>query len=73
MARVKQGRIIEVDNKERVFGSALSYKAIWVEDSDGKNERCLLFTDKEIEDAEERAKKNIEDLTERSFLTELLD
>jgi hypothetical protein len=73
MARVKQGRIIEVDNKERVFGSALSYKAIWVEDSDGKNERCLLFTDKEIEDAHDRAKKNIEDLTDRSFLTELLD
>lgn len=73
MARVKQGRLIEVDNKERVFGSALSYKAVWVEDSGGKNERCLLFTDDELKGAEERAAKNIEDLTRRSLLTDLLD
>ena len=73
MARVKQGRIIDVDNTERVFGSALKYNAVWVEDSNGKNERCLLFTDDEIQKAEERAAKNIEDLTKRSFVTDLLD
>jgi hypothetical protein len=73
MSRVKRGRIIEVDNRERVFGSALKYNAVWVEDSDGKNERCLLFTDDEIRKAEERAAKNIEDLTEKGFFTDLLD
>lgn len=73
MARVKQGRIIEVDNTERVFGSALKYNAVWVEDFDGDNERCLLFTEDEIKVAEERAAKNIEDLTKRSFVTDLLD
>lgn len=73
MTRVKQGRIIQVENQDRVFGSALSYKAVWVEDSNGKNERCLLFTDDELKHAEERANKNIEDLTKKSFLTDLLD
>lgn len=73
MKKVKQGRIIEVDNTERKFGSALSYKAVWVEDANGKNERCLLFTDAEIEIAQNRADNNIEDLTKKSFLTDLTD
>jgi hypothetical protein len=73
MARVKQGRIIQVDNTDRKFGSASSYKAVWVEDSNGKNERCLLFTDLEIEVAQKRANENIEDLTKKSFLTDLVD
>lgn len=73
MARVKQGRVIKVENQDRKFGSALSYNAIWIEDSNGKNERCVLFTDDELKKAEERANKNIEDLTKKSFLTDLLD
>lgn len=73
MARVKQGRLIRVDNTERLFGSSPSYQAVWVEDSDGGNERCLLFTDDEINKAEERAAKNVEDLTEKGFFTDILD
>jgi hypothetical protein len=71
--KVVKGRLISVDNTERKFGSAESYIAIQVEDSDGGNERCLLFTDAEIAKAEERAKKNPEDLTEKGFFTNLLD
>lgn len=73
MARVKKGRLINVDNSKREFGSALSYKAIWVEDSNGINERCLLFTDAEIKKAEQRAKKNQEDLTKKGFWSNVLD
>lgn len=71
--RVKKGRLIRVQNTERTFGSADVYIAVQVENADGSNERCLLFTEKEIQAAQERADKNKEDLTNRSFLTDLLD
>lgn len=73
MARVVKGRLITVDNKDRKFGSALSYIAVQVEDEDGSNERCILFTEDEINKAQERAKKNPEDLTEKGFFTKLFD
>jgi hypothetical protein len=73
MMKVVKGRLISVDNKNRAFGSADKYIAIQVEDADGGNERCILFTDAEIAKAEERAKKNPEDLTEKGFFTNLLD
>ncbi len=71
--KVVKGRLISVDNSERKFGSANNYIAIQVEDSNGKNERCLLFTNDEIAKAEIRASKNPEDLTKKGFLTNLLD
>jgi hypothetical protein len=71
--RVKQGRLIRVENTERTFGSSDFYIAVQVENADGSNERCLLFTEKELEAAQERADKNKEDLTNRSFITDLLD
>jgi hypothetical protein len=72
-ARIKKGRLIRVQNTERTFGSADVYIAVQVENADGSDERCLLFTEKEIQAAQERADKNKEDLTNRSFLTDLLD
>lgn len=71
--KVKQGRLIRVQNTERTFGSADVYIAVQVEDADGSNERCLLFTEKEIQAAQERADKNKEDLTTKSFITDMLD
>lgn len=71
--KVKQGRLIRVQNTERTFGSADVYVAVQVENADGSDERCLLFTEKEIQSAQERADKNKEDLTNRSFITDLLD
>ena len=71
--KVVKGRLISVDNTDRKIGSSASYIAIQVEDTDGSNERCLLFTDAEIAKADERAKKNPEDLTEKGFFTNLLD
>lgn len=73
--RIKQGRFVRVENTERPkFSNAKrKYISLWVEDADGGNERCLLFTDKEIEAAEYRAKRNQEDLTDKSFFTDLVD
>ncbi len=71
--RVKQGRLIRVQNTDKTFGSSDVYIAVQVEDADGNNERCLLFTEKEIQAAQERADKNKEDLTTKSFITNLLD
>ena len=47
--KVKQGRLIRVQNTERTFGSADVYIAVQVENADGSDERCLLFTEKEIQ------------------------
>jgi len=71
--KVVKGRLIFVENTKRLFGSAESYIAIQIEDADGGNERCVLFTNSEIAKAEERAKKNPEDLTKKGFITNLLD
>ena len=72
---VKSGRLIQVWNDKRPkFSNANKvYWTVWVEDANGKNERCLLFTDKEIKAAEHRANRNKEDLTEKNLLTDLLD
>ena len=72
---VKNGRLIRVKNTERPnFSNAKDeYIAVFVEDADGENERCLLFTEKEIEEAEYRASRNEEDLTDKGFWTDLLD
>ncbi len=73
--KVKAGRLIRVHNTKRPkFSNAkFQYIAVWVENANGKSERCLLFTDKEIQAAELRAKNNKEDLTDKSFFTDLLD
>ena len=72
---VKAGRLIPVYNlgrrkfsRERRF-----YFSVWVEDADGGNERCLLFTDNELKRAEERAKRNPEDLPKKGWLEDLTD
>jgi hypothetical protein len=73
--KVKAGRLIKVWNTEKKkFSNAKPwYISLWVEDADGKNERCLLFTENEIRKAEERAAKNEEDLTTKSFFTDIID
>jgi hypothetical protein len=73
--RVKSGRLIKVWNteKKKFSNAAPKYVSIWVEDADGTNERCLLFTEQQIAVAEKRAERNKEDLTEKSFFTNLID
>ena len=73
--RTVAGRFINVKNtKKKKFSNAKNeYSAIWVEDANGKNERCLLFTQREIKIAEDRAKKNPEDLTSKSAIQNLIE
>jgi hypothetical protein len=73
--RVKAGRLIKVWNTEKKkFSNAKPwYISIWVENADGSGERCLLFTQKEIEAAEKRAAANQEDLTSKGFFTNIID
>jgi hypothetical protein len=74
-SRVVAGRLIRVKNTKKIkFSNAKNeYIAVWVEDPNNKNERCLLFTERELNIAEERAKKNPEDLTSKSFIQNLID
>jgi hypothetical protein len=70
---VKAGRIIPVYNKFSHAKAEKVYYSIWVEDYDGSNERCLLFTEWDLQRAEKRAFQNPEDLTEKGWFTDLLD
>ena len=73
--KVKAGRLIKVWNTEKKkFSNAKPwYISVWVEDANGKNERCLLFTEKELQAAEKRAAANQEDLTSKGFFTNLTE
>jgi hypothetical protein len=74
-ARVIKGRLIRVENTKRPsFSNAdKEYFAVQVEDADGKNERCLLFTAEQVAAAEKRAARNPEDLTKKGFFVSLMD
>jgi len=71
--KVKAGRLIRVWNTLKKKNENNGYVSVWVEDANGKNERCLLFTEKEIARAELRASKNVEDLTEKGCITDFID
>lgn len=71
--RIKSGRLIKVWNKKKKPNAKPWYVSVWVENADGSGERCLLFTEKELERASKRAENNKEDLTNKSFITDLLD
>ena len=71
--KVVAGRQILVENKNRHHKADKWYIAIWVEDADGKNEECLLFTEEAIKEARQRAKENPEDIPKKGFLTDLFD
>jgi hypothetical protein len=74
-ATVVKGRLIKVENTKRPgFSNAdKEYVAVQVEDANGKNERCLLFTTEQIAAAEKRASRNPEDLTKKGFIVNILD
>lgn len=73
--KIKAGRLVKVWNtdKAKLSNAKPWYISVWVEDADGKNERCLLFTPKEIEMAEFRAQQNTEDLTTKNFFVDIAD
>jgi|TARA_R110002051_G_scaffold297051_1_gene363284 hypothetical protein len=72
MAKIKQGKIITVNNKDRKFGANENYYAIWIEDNK-KQEKCLLFTEHQLTVAQDRASKNLEDIPKKGFWYNLFD
>ena len=72
MTKAKAGKIIKVENKDRKFGANPEYLAIWVESESG-NEHCLLFTERELSVAKDRADKNKEDIPRKGFFADRFD
>jgi hypothetical protein len=68
------GKTVRVYNKNRTHWKAnKTYIAVIVEEQCGKCQHCLLFTDYELTRAENRAKKNPEDIPQKGFLADLFD
>jgi len=74
-SKVVAGRLIRVRNtkKPKFSNQKDIYYSVWVEDANGENERCLLFTQRELKVAEARSQRNLEDVTKKKWLTNILD
>jgi len=72
MASARNGNILLVENKDKKFGAADQYYAVWVENTKGK-EFPLLITERELNIAIDRAEKNPEDIPKKGFFTDLYD
>jgi len=70
---VKMGRLIPVWNQDPRKRAKPLYISLRVEDPDGSNERCLLFTQAQIDTAQRRANANPEDCPKVGILMDLLD
>ena len=72
-ASVKLGRLIAVTNQHRRQGTndVPVLNALWIEDSDGGNERCIMLSPRMLKAAEYLAQKNPEDIPSRSLLSRL--
>jgi len=69
---VVPGRLIKVVNQNKKSAAKSWYYNVWVEDASGKRERPIMLTQKELERAEERARKNPEDVPQKNRLWDLL-
>ena len=75
MASIKAKRIGDLQkviNKNPHWAALTEYNHIRIQTPDGE-ELSLLFTDKEIQKAIDRANRNTEDLPKISWLRDLLD
>ena len=68
------GRLVSVKNtnKKGHTGEKESFIAVWVKNARGISQ-CILLTEAELQRGVSRADKNPEDLTKRSWISELLD
>lgn len=65
------GTLNRVNNSAKKSAEKSEYICVWVKDAGGNFP--LLFTDEQISNAKHRAIKNPEDITERCFLSKILD
>lgn len=75
-AQAVKGRLIRVENTQLTTkNEAETYVAVYVEDANGENTRCIMLTEGELYRAEKRAVKNTEDqpkLKKTSFWSRIL-
>ena len=69
----------QVWNEKECVGKPLKFKIsevdpnlFWIEDKK-KREKCLLFTEHQLEVAQDRASKNLEDIPKKGFWSNLFD
>lgn len=67
------GKLIKVRNtKTKSFSHENEYYvAVWVKEGD--EVKCLMFTEAEVVKAQFRGEKNVEDQTQRSWISKLID
>jgi hypothetical protein len=72
---VKAGRLIKIENTNmpKLSNASKEYFSVWVEDANGKNERCWFLTAKDVEMLEKRSLKNKEDWTKKGIITNIMD
>lgn len=77
-AQAVKGRLIRIENTQQSVhkNEAEIYVAVYVEDANGSNTRCIMLTEGELQRAEKRAVKNDEDqpkLVTKGFFSRLFN
>lgn len=70
--KTRVGKVVKVVNQNKKKNSSLTYHSVILKDNDDKY-RSFMFIDTELDIAADRARKNIEDQIERSFISKLID
>lgn len=70
--KVRMGRIVTVVNTRRKFGANKKYALVKVQDEQGR-EGYLLFTRHQLKVAQDRARKNPEDVMLSARLIDAID
>ena len=69
--KTRVGRMVEVINKNKKRNSSDTYYSVMLKSDTGIHE--FLFTKVELDVALSRARKNIEDTLEQSFISKIID
>lgn len=69
--KTRIGNVVEVINQNKKKGSSDTYHSVLLKDTTGVHE--FLFTKVELDVAFSRARKNIEDTLEQSFISKIID
>ena len=69
--KTRIGNVVEVINQNKKKGSNDTYHSVLLKDTTGVHE--FLFTKVELDVAFSRARKNIEDTLEQSFISKIID
>lgn len=70
--KTRVGKVVKVINQHKKKNSSSVYHSVMLKDDDGRY-RPFMFIDTELDIAADRARKNVEDQVERSFISKLID